>query len=192
MREGLLTTARRSRRLAGKSRIRRDRRLYQKKSRGRPWRVLAWLASLSALAVAAVLFDDSIKRANHPRIDAHDTTQVETGQRIYAKWCSTCHGPSLEGAQEWPQRSLNGRLAAPPLGNTGRAWRWRDAQLFSITRDGPAAYPPDYGTDMPAFGRSLTDDEIAAVLAYAKSQWSAEVQAQHARINLLPWTKIEH
>jgi mono/diheme cytochrome c family protein len=153
---------------------------------------MAWLASLGALVVAAVLFDITIRRANHPRIDANDPAQIDVGRLIYAKSCSSCHGQSLEGAHRWPQRSPNSRLAAPPLGSTGNAWRWRDAQLFAITRDGPAAYPTGYSTDMPAFGHALTDDEIAAVLAYVKSQWPAEMQAQQIRSNLLPWTKIAH
>jgi len=47
-----------------------------------------------------------------------------------------------------------------------------------------AAYAPvGYQSDMPAFVGVLTDDEIAAALAYIKSRWPADVRARQAHIN---------
>ncbi len=40
----------------------------------------------------------------------------------------------------------------------------------------------DYGTDMPAFQGSLSDEEIWAVLAYVKSTWPAEARTRQAII----------
>ena len=37
----------------------------------------------------------------------------------------------------------------------------------------PPHAPKDYASDMPAFAGKLSDDEIWAVLAYLKSQWTA-------------------
>jgi mono/diheme cytochrome c family protein len=36
---------------------------------------------------------------------------------------------------------------------------------------------------MPAFGQSLSDRDIAAVLAYIKSRWPAEIRERQARID---------
>jgi mono/diheme cytochrome c family protein len=36
---------------------------------------------------------------------------------------------------------------------------------------------------MPAFGKSLSDAEIAAVLAYIKSNWPVEIQRRQSRLN---------
>lgn len=39
-------------------------------------------------------------------------------------------------------------------------------------------------TLMPAFGQRLTDDEIAATLAFIKSTWPADIRARQARRSL--------
>jgi mono/diheme cytochrome c family protein len=36
---------------------------------------------------------------------------------------------------------------------------------------------------MPAFEKRLTDDEIAASLAFIKSTWPADIRARQARID---------
>jgi len=36
---------------------------------------------------------------------------------------------------------------------------------------------------MPAFGDTLGDDQIAAVLAYIKSRWPPEIRQRQARID---------
>jgi len=178
--------------MAGKNRVQQNRSRVRKKSYDPGWRLVAWLACIGALTLAAVLFDSGLARINHPRIDPNDIGRVEVGRRVYEKLCATCHGASLEGAVNWRQRSTNGRLPAPPLDATGDAWRHRDAELFAIVRGGPAAYPSGYSSDMPAFGGELTDNEIAAVLAYIKSRWPADVRSSQVRTNLLPWTRIAH
>ena len=56
-------------------------------------------------------------------------------------------------------------------------------RLFGIIKEGlvPGKYaPPKYESDMPVFGRMLTDDGIWAVLAYIKSSWPSGIRkAQH-------------
>jgi len=52
-----------------------------------------------------------------------------------------------------------------------------------ITQLGPAAYPEGYLTDMPAFGNTLSERDIAAILAYIKSQWPPDIRARQSRQN---------
>ena len=103
---------------------------------------------------------------------------------MYARVCATCHGANLEGQPNWRARSPNGRLPAPPHDASGHTWHHPDRLLFAITKYGlvPPHSPAGYDSDMPAFGRMLSDDEIWAVLAYIKKQWSREVLSARAEM----------
>jgi mono/diheme cytochrome c family protein len=119
-----------------------------------------------------------------PRIDPDDKTQVALGQGVYAAQCARCHGSNLEGQPNWQDRLANGRLPAPPHDASGHTWHHPDAQLFDITKHGLAPYAPaGYQSDMPAFYGTLNDEQIAAVLAYIKSKWPADIRERQARIN---------
>jgi len=135
------------------------------------------LSVRAALALAAILalagcgqapagFDDA-------RADPGDAARVALGQRVYAQHCATCHGAKLEGQADWRQRLPNGRMPAPPHDESGHTWHHADALLFAITQQGlvPPHAPAGYESDMPAFGQTLSDEEIWAVLAYIKSHW---------------------
>ena len=149
------------------------------KSRGLVW--------LSAAAVAAVVAGAAFfwwRSGEIPPIDPQDAAQVQMGQAVYAAQCARCHGAKLEGQPNWRERMANGRLPAPPHDEEGHSWHHPDAVLFGITKRGLGPYAPaGYESDMPAFDGVLTDEEIAAVLAYIKSRWPKEVQARQQRIN---------
>lgn len=117
------------------------------------------------------------------RIDPADRSQVALGKRLYATSCASCHGASLEGQPNWQRRLPSGRLPAPPHDASGHTWHHPDAYLFRVTKFGPAAYPEGHQTDMPAFERSLSDGEIAAILAFIKSRWPDDIQTRQARLN---------
>ncbi|MBU1307798.1 MAG: c-type cytochrome [Alphaproteobacteria bacterium] len=93
------------------------------------------------------------------------------GAVLYQDNCGRCHGGSLEGQPDWMTRLPNGRLPAPPHDSSGHTWHHSDDQLLRIIRDGLAAIAPGYETDMPAFGNSLTDEEIIAILDFIKQDW---------------------
>ena len=116
--------------------------------------------------------------------DATDAGLVREGREIYAMHCASCHGVALEGEENWRRRKPSGRMPAPPHDASGHTWHHPDWELFMITRDGisPLA-PPDYESDMPAFGGVLTDQEILAVIAYIKAQWPADIAAVQQDIN---------
>jgi len=119
-----------------------------------------------------------------PRIDPDDKAQVAEGRVAYRAQCARCHGANLEGQPNWRERQANGRLPAPPHDASGHTWHHPDGDLFGIAKHGLAPYaPPGYQSDMPAFEGVLTDDQIAAVLAYIKSTWPPDIRERQARIN---------
>lgn len=108
------------------------------------------------------------------------------GAKIYAQQCAACHGAKLEGQPDWRRRLPNGRMPAPPHDESGHTWHHPDAVLFGITKHGlvPPYAPPDYQSDMPAFGGRLSDDEIRAVLAFIESHWTSR-EVRDARAEML-------
>lgn len=103
------------------------------------------------------------------------------GRTLFLNNCAACHGVELEGQPDWMARLSNGRLPAPPHDETGHTWHHSDAQLFRIVKEGLASIAPGYETDMPAFGATMTDTEITAVLDYIKSTWPDRVRESQAQ-----------
>lgn len=135
------------------------------------------LAAAAAAAVAAAVLFAGPKAGADPS----DPAQVARGKAVYAARCASCHGARLEGQPEWRSRKPDGRLPAPPHDASGHTWHHPDADLFTITRQGIAAFaPPGYESDMPAFGGVLSDAEIWDVLAFIKSTWPDEIRRRHA------------
>jgi mono/diheme cytochrome c family protein len=112
-----------------------------------------------------------------------DPTTIQRGQQIYATTCAACHGANLQGQPDWKRRLDTGLMPAPPHDATGHTASHSDRELFAFTRLGVAAVTGDgYESAMPAFGDTLGDDDIAAVLDYIKSTWPADVQQKQAAI----------
>ncbi|MBT0960898.1 c-type cytochrome [Denitromonas iodatirespirans] len=105
------------------------------------------------------------------------------GAVLYATHCASCHGANLEGQPNWRERKPDGRLPAPPHDASGHTWHHPMEMLFQMTRDGlvPPLAPEGYQSDMPAFGGTLSDDEIRAILAFIESQWPDEVKQMRAQ-----------
>ena len=96
---------------------------------------------------------------------------------MYAQHCAACHGARLEGQPDWQKKLPNKRFPAPPHDDNGHTWHHSDEVLFGITKHGlvPPYAPAGYESDMPAFGATLSDEEIRAVLAFIETRWSREV-----------------
>jgi len=150
------------------------------------WTVLFFLLTASLTVNIAVAQELNLKA------NPADVKQVQRGQRVYQRFCSLCHGANLEGQANWRIRKADGKLPAPPHDETGHTWHHPDAVLFGITRQGlvPPYAPANYKSDMPAWGGSLKDQDIWAVLAYIKSRWPAETRKIQAQINQRALQKV--
>lgn len=143
----------------------------------------AWLFVGSLILSVAIISYFVFEQQRVLRIDPTDVAQVDRGKRIYAEACASCHGASLEGQPNWQRKTPNGRLPAPPHDASGHTWHHADEWLFRVTKYGSVAYPAGYQTDMPAFDQRLTDEEIAASLAFIKSAWPTDIRIKQARID---------
>jgi mono/diheme cytochrome c family protein len=144
------------------------------------------LAATLAFLVGAIIIAQTAKD-DAPRADPDDAQQVARGKPVYANHCAACHGVRLEGQPGWRSKLPTGRMPAPPHDATGHTWHHPDPVLFGITRHGliPGKYaPPGYQSDMPAFGGTLSDEEIWAVLAYIKSSWPQEIRKSQHELTL--------
>lgn len=147
------------------------------------WAGLALGAGAVVAAGIVVLTSGS---GTGPAPDPANPALVALGRTVYADQCASCHGADLEGeTPDWRQRKEDGTLPAPPHDPSGHTWHHPDAVLLTIIREGGAAVaPPDFKSGMPAFGDVLSEEEIAAVLAYIKSTWPAPVRARQQQMQM--------
>lgn len=113
-----------------------------------------------------------------PPVPTLDAGQVKRGATLYAQNCASCHGPNLEGQPNWKQRLPDGSLPAPPHNASGHTWHHSTETLLDITtRGGQAVYgSAETKSNMPAFGNTLSEADIAAILDFIKSQWGKDEQ----------------
>ena len=145
---------------------------------------VAAAAALAAVAaVAAFIFWLS---ADGPagKADPSNPALVARGRIVYDQYCASCHGRNLQGQPDWRSRLATGRMPAPPHDQSGHTWHHPDAILFDITKAGVQSHaPPGYESDMPAFGGTLSDEDIWAALSYIKSRWPKEIQERQSLMN---------
>lgn len=143
------------------------------------------LAATLAFLAGAIIVAQTTQDA--PRANPDDVQQVARGKPVYANHCAACHGVRLEGQPDWRNKLPSGRMPAPPHDATGHTWHHPDPVLFGITKHGliPGKYaPPGYQSDMPAYGGTLSDEDIWAVLAYIKSSWPQEIRRAQRELTL--------
>jgi len=147
------------------------------------WTIVV-VAVVGALGAAAFFAVDPFGTGEAAGIDPKDRAKVALGAQVYADNCAACHGTNLEGQANWRQRGPDGRLPAPPHDVSGHTWHHPDAQLFQLTKYGPAALAGgSYQSDMPPYEGVLSDAEIWAVLSYIKSRWPQQIQDRHDQIS---------
>lgn len=107
-----------------------------------------------------------------------DIAQLVSGGKLFQKHCAQCHGVDGQGADNWRQREPDGLFPPPPLNGTGHAWHHPGDWLFSKIKYGSV---PGKGK-MPAWGGTLNDDQIAAVMAWFMARWPPEVYEAWSRM----------
>jgi len=139
--------------------------------KSRPWRWLpAMMIILTACTSGATTPDSSV--TPYPTLDA---VQVSRGREVYQQYCATCHGANAEGAANWATPGPDGLYPPPPHDDTGHTWHHSDRVLYEIIRDGMGdPLRPNSPLRMPAWGGTLSDADIRAVIEYFKSLWTAE------------------
>lgn len=149
------------------------------------FRHLLWFGPVGALLIAAALAGWHHKRSASFAVAPPEI--IASGRQIYAEQCASCHGADLKGQPDWMTPLASGRLPAPPHDASGHTWHHADDILFSIVKDGTAAYVGGtYESDMPGFAPVLSDAEINAVLAFIKNSWpkrERDYQRQISRDN---------
>jgi mono/diheme cytochrome c family protein len=118
------------------------------------WQVAGVIVSL-ALVVSFPLYRAVEGPRREHALTARERALVATGRQLWRLDCSSCHGDRGEGVD------------APALNSRQFLGSITDEQMHRIASAGIT------GTEMPAwldeFGGPLTDDQIAAVVAFVRS-----------------------
>lgn len=115
------------------------------------WGIVVFVALVAAFPLYRAV--DSTRRTE--ALTAQTRAQIATGRQLWALNCASCHGDSGQGVD------------APALNSQQFLANVTDEQIHRIASAGIS------GTAMPAwsneFGGPLTDEELAAVVAYIRS-----------------------
>ncbi len=137
------------------------------------------VAGAAALVAVAAVWSAGRGMLAEPPPHA-DPETVALGKAVYDRACASCHGAELAGEANWREPDAEGYLPAPPHDASGHTWHHPDPLLFAIVKHGSErVIGGGYRSRMPGFGDTLSDAEIAAVLAFIKSTWPPEIVAQH-------------
>lgn len=105
----------------------------------------------------------------------YDSSQVVTGQAVFSRHCSACHGSEAQGSTDnWRQRLADGSFPPPPLNGTAHAWHHPLSVLLQTIDQGGA----QWGGKMPAFSSILSAQDKLAAIAYFQSFWTDENYSQ--------------
>lgn len=143
-----------------------------RKNRLFSWCIVGIIGLLFGIAIFWPIKSDN----TFTRLDIKDKPLVAQGKKIYAIHCASCHGANLEGQSNWREKGANGLYPAPPHDDSGHTWRHSDNYLIRSVKYSFADIP-DYKSNMPAFEKTLTDNEVIAALTYIKSHWTSKNQA---------------
>lgn len=122
-------------------------------------------------------------RTTRPEGGRASPALVQRGAALYNAHCLRCHGGATGGDK---------RDVPPPHNANGHTWHHPDCLIRDIVLNGFSRFdgvPPGRPGDapgpkptMPAFRGRLSDEDVAAILAYVKTWWSEEQRQGQARI----------
>ena len=135
------------------------------------------------IVIGFFIFDQSSQARTG--VDPKNPEFVAMGKALYAKNCASCHGKNLEGqTPNWRQPLPDGSFPAPPHDASGHTWHHPDAMLFKVTKySRTQSGEKSFKSNMPAFEKTLSDNEIWSVLSYIKSTWPDAIQQRHDTLN---------
>ena len=141
--------------------------------------------ALVLIAVAVIALYPVLMPAPNAMPNLRDPERIAAGSVVYNAHCASCHGAKLEGQPNWTSKLPTGRMPAPPHDDSGHTWHHPNDVLFAVTKSGlkPPHAPEGYTSDMPAFGGTLSDDEIWNVLAFIQSRWSERIRERQAQMD---------
>ena len=104
---------------------------------------------------------------------------IENGEILYQKNCSSCHMKNLNGHPKWQtELDEDGHRQAPPLNGTGHTWHHAPKDLFQTIRYGYKKIDPNYKGKMIG-NKNLTDDEVWSILNYIKNIWPENIKMKY-------------
>ena len=145
------------------------------------------VALLVALAAVVACSSSPVDSEATPDAAVSPSTAPRTGQQIFASTCSACHGVGGEGQPNWHIPKEDGTLPAPPLNGDGHTWHHPDGWLYRVVsqggriQEGPSV--PNFRSGMPAFGDTLSHEEIIDVLTYVKDLWGDKMSRSGLNIS---------
>ena len=124
-----------------------------------------------ALVLLSACGDAPDPMALPPEQRNYDTARLLSGEQLFNQYCASCHGPGATGAPNWRQRDSDGRFPPPPLNGSAHTWHHPLAQLRHTIKNGG----PPGASNMPAWGSTLSDEQIDDIILWFQSLWSLEV-----------------
>jgi cbb3-type cytochrome c oxidase subunit III len=111
------------------------------------------------VCAGGVYVQRAARAAGEPQKKAKGAAQVERGRTVYMQNCARCHG--ADGRSQTEQGELYG---ATVLADAGwwRTERVNDRRLTNVIVNGKKG-------GMPAYGKRLSKDDIAAVVAFVRT-----------------------
>jgi mono/diheme cytochrome c family protein len=106
--------------------------------------------------------------------------QFQLGKQVFTTNCASCHGNQAQGiVEDWKQRNPDGSFPAPPLDGSAHAWHHPLSVLVRQINEGGVKL----GGTMPAFGDTLSDEEVIAAIAYFQSFWDEQTYDRWVQMN---------
>ncbi len=134
---------------------------------GRPGRIMPAFKDFSDAEVEAIVA--YVRRWGESRLPAHAepvSGDAEVGAKVFAQHCSQCHGEELQGGKGTGvtfSRHRDFQVMPPALNNPGFLAAASDTMLEYIITHGRE------GSPMPAFGKTLSEEQVHDVIAFLRS-----------------------